>query len=170
MHIQQVVDAALRLLSERGLPDLSMRRVAAALEVQPSALYWHVSSKQHLLGLVADRILDSCPQLDDVADQLEALRRVLLEHRDGAELVASSIALGMGGGRLREMLATSAAKVQAETRPAVVEACALLLLGSTQLEQQRAQAAAIGVAMGDQHEAPRLRDLAQLILVGASQL
>ena len=66
MHIQQVVDVALRLLNERGLPDLSMRRVAAALEVQPSALYWHVSSKQHLLGLVADRILDSCLQLDDV--------------------------------------------------------------------------------------------------------
>lgn len=170
MHIQQVVDTALRLLDDRGLPDLSMRQLAAALEVQPSALYWHVSSKQHLLGLVADRILADCAQREGVADQLDSLRRVLLAHTDGAELVASSIALGMGGDRLRELLEESAVNVPEASRPAVVEACALLLLGSTQLEQQRAQAAAIGVAMGDRHESPKLRDLAELILVGASQL
>lgn len=170
MHTEQIVDAAIALLDARGLPDLSMRQVAASLDVQPSALYWHVASKQQLLGLVADRILAECEQLDSIVDQVEALRLTLLAHRDGAELTASSIALGMGGGALRTLLRQAASEVSDARRDAVVEACALLLLGSTQLEQQRSQAAAIGVAMGKGSEGPALRELAELILLGSRQL
>ena len=52
-----VVDAALSVLDRVGLPDLSMRRLAEDLGVQPSALYWHVASKQELLAAVSARIL-----------------------------------------------------------------------------------------------------------------
>ncbi|WP_233189149.1 TetR/AcrR family transcriptional regulator, partial [Subtercola sp. Z020] len=52
-----VVDAALRILDDQGLPDLTMRHLAAALDVQPSALYWHFPNKQTLLAAVADRIV-----------------------------------------------------------------------------------------------------------------
>ncbi|MBB1019452.1 TetR family transcriptional regulator, partial [Dietzia sp. DQ11-71] len=37
-----VVDTALELLRESGLPGMSMRTLATRLGVQPSALYWHV--------------------------------------------------------------------------------------------------------------------------------
>ncbi|MGO1393740.1 TetR family transcriptional regulator [Agrococcus casei] len=170
MHIEQVVDAAIAQLDRLGLPDLSMRQVAAALEVQPSALYWHVASKQHLLGLVADRILADCPQRASVVGQVDSLRLALLARRDGAELVASSIALGMGGHGLRDRLRRAAGEVPETQREAVVEACALLLLGSTQLEQQRSQAAAIGVELGDEQPTVSLAELARLMLIGSRRL
>lgn len=52
-----VVSAALRVLDEQGLENCSMRRVATALGVQPSALYHHVPNKQTLLALMADEIV-----------------------------------------------------------------------------------------------------------------
>lgn len=51
-----VVAAALRVLDAHGLEFCSMRRVAAELDVQPSALYHHVPNKQELLALMADEI------------------------------------------------------------------------------------------------------------------
>ena len=51
-----VTSAALRILADFGLGDLTMRRLARELEVQPSALYWHVADKQSLFVLLAQRI------------------------------------------------------------------------------------------------------------------
>ncbi|MGW6130502.1 TetR/AcrR family transcriptional regulator C-terminal domain-containing protein [Cellulomonas sp. NPDC055163] len=53
----QVVAAALEILDEYGLGDLTMRRLAGSLGVQPGALYWHVANKQALLADVADAIV-----------------------------------------------------------------------------------------------------------------
>ena len=47
-----VVEAAGAILDEFGLADLSMRRVADVLGVQPGALYYHVPNKQSLLCLL----------------------------------------------------------------------------------------------------------------------
>ena len=170
MDLERIVEAALRLLGERGLPDLSMRAVAASLGVQPSALYWHVRSKQELLGLVADSILATATvgEPGSLANQAERLRQALLAHRDGAELVASSIALGMGGAALRDSLRAAARELPEARAALVVEAIALVLLGSTQLEQQRAQARAIGIEMGDGEATPAMADLVQLIIDGAA--
>jgi AcrR family transcriptional regulator len=56
-----VLEAALKLLDELGLPDLTMRKLAASLDVQPSALYWHYPNKQTLLAEVSDTIVAGCP-------------------------------------------------------------------------------------------------------------
>lgn len=55
--LADVVAAALRVLDAQGLENCSMRRVAAELDVQPSALYHHVPNKQSLLALMADEIV-----------------------------------------------------------------------------------------------------------------
>lgn len=172
MDIDRVVATALALLDERGLPDLSMRAVASALGVQPSALYWHVKNKQELLGLVANRILDEAEKTDALEHQVMALRDALLAHRDGAELVASSIALGMGGASLRTKLALAAGRegLDEASRHPVVEALAILLLGHTQLEQQRSQAAAIGIVMGEGDAQPDLAELIALVTGRAAGL
>ncbi|GLB64122.1 TetR family transcriptional regulator [Dietzia sp. NCCP-2495] len=52
-----VVDTALELLQESGLAGMSMRTLATRIGVQPSALYWHIPSKQALLTAVAERVL-----------------------------------------------------------------------------------------------------------------
>ena len=90
-----VVQAALGILDADGLEGLSMRRVAAALDVQPGALYHHVPDKQTLLAAVADLILTGVeeplgPWRAGVEQWAVGLRRVLLGHRDSAELVSTA--------------------------------------------------------------------------------
>lgn len=97
----EVVGAALRLLDEYGLADLSMRRVADLLGVKAGALYWHVPSKQGLLAAVCDRVLgEASPPTGGGRDALllwaRTLREVLLGHRDSADLVATALASGLG--------------------------------------------------------------------------
>lgn len=97
---QHIIDAALEILGSYGLADLSMRRLARELDVQPGALYWHVKNKQELLGAVAQQILAAVPVPEPSAPALEAVREcalsiraALLSVRDGAEVVALAQAL-----------------------------------------------------------------------------
>lgn len=98
----EVVGAALVLLDEYGLGDLSMRRIADELGVKAGAIYWHLPNKQTLLAAVADQILAELARVDTDADARAALvrwahdlRRVLLAHRDSADLVATALASGL---------------------------------------------------------------------------
>lgn len=59
---EQILAAAMELLDQRGLPDLTMRKLAAELGIRPSALYWHFPDKQTLLARLADRIVGSAPK------------------------------------------------------------------------------------------------------------
>ncbi|MFN3340905.1 MAG: TetR family transcriptional regulator [Dietzia sp.] len=96
-----VVDTALALLHEAGLPGMSMRTLATRLHVQPSALYWHFPSKQALLTAVAERVLADVAPVeagDTAADELRgvvrALRAAVAGVPDGAEIVALGLAAG----------------------------------------------------------------------------
>jgi AcrR family transcriptional regulator len=98
-----VVDRAITLLDQVGLEALSMRRLAADLGVQPSALYHHFAGKQELLGAVADEILARGRRPNELVSwQAELglvcveLRDIMLAHRDGAVLVSMVRALGAG--------------------------------------------------------------------------
>ena len=57
LNRDDVVDAAWHILQTYGLGDLSMRRLARELGVQPGALYWHVANKQELLAVLAQRMV-----------------------------------------------------------------------------------------------------------------
>ena len=100
-----IVERALGILDQHGLPDLSMRRIATELGLQPSALYHHFASKQELLAAVADELLDrgARPERDQeewdtsVITLSHELRDAMLAYRDGAELVATVQAFGLGG-------------------------------------------------------------------------
>lgn len=54
----KIAQAALRLVSDRGYDALTMSALAKALGVAASALYNHVGSKQDVLQLVQDRVMD----------------------------------------------------------------------------------------------------------------
>lgn len=92
-----VVRTALRLLDEDGLDRLSLRRLAAELQVKAPALYWHFESKRALMDHMADALLaPALPELDGPADPADwpawmartagVLRSQLLAHPDGAQL------------------------------------------------------------------------------------
>lgn len=176
-----VVAAALQILDEYGLADLSMRRVASRLEVQPGALYHHVANKQTLLAGIADQILQGVecpvgPWRESVAGWATNLREALLAHRDSADLVASARAFRLVEVEVTErpVLVMAAAGVP----PAVADSAASTLvhfvLGHVSEEQAKREwlrfsppGAEMENAHGrDDHE--RFVGGVQLILDGAS--
>ena len=149
-----VVEHALDVLDRHGLADLSMRRLAADLDVRPSALYWHFASKQELLAAVADEVLrrgerplPDGPWDERVTAFAHQLRDAMLAYRDGAELVATAQAFGLGEsdpvGRLVGLIGDDAlARVAAST---VLH----FVLGHVSDEQMNLQASSVGAIDDD---------------------
>ncbi|EOG8236884.1 TetR family transcriptional regulator, partial [Pseudomonas aeruginosa] len=52
-----VIAAALELLNEVGMDNLTTRKLAERLKVQQPALYWHFQSKRALLDALAEAML-----------------------------------------------------------------------------------------------------------------
>jgi len=76
---ERIVATALRLIDERGLAQLSMRRLGAELGVEAMSLYKHVASKDALLDGVRELLLselgDAAPAGDDWTAELLAFAR-----------------------------------------------------------------------------------------------
>jgi TetR/AcrR family tetracycline transcriptional repressor len=92
---EQVLHAALDLLDEVGLDQLTMRRLSTALGVQNGATYWHFHSKSALLEAMADELLAGVAtgvtgSWDErVTELARRLRRALLSRRDGARVYSA---------------------------------------------------------------------------------
>lgn len=93
--MDDIIKAALEILDQYGLADLSMRRIASIVGVQAATIYWHFENKQSLLAGVSDAILAAQRPADTVTDWAHEFRRALLSHRDGAEIVAATHASGL---------------------------------------------------------------------------
>ena len=102
-----MVRAALRLLDEAGLDGLTLRRLAAELDVKAPALYWHFVNKQDLLDHMAHVLTQPWIHTisttaagrrweDWLTEVARTYRTLLLSHRDGARLVASTRPLPQG--------------------------------------------------------------------------
>ena len=131
-----VIVAALGVLDTHGLEFCSMRRVAAALDVQPSALYHHVPNKQTLLALMADEIVRGVGG-DDPVSVCRALRNALLSIRDGADVVATASAFRLGASAVETYLAGMVGDEGART-------LLLYTFGQAQYTQTQLQAHEIG--------------------------
>ncbi|VXC23550.1 Tetracyclin repressor, C-terminal all-alpha domain [Microbacterium sp. 8M] len=145
---EHIIGVALDLLDRYGLPDLTMRRLAAELDVQASALYWHFDSKQDLIAAVSDRIMARIPDPVDSAELIDAARAVrdaLLAHRDGAEVVMSSAALRPGPSRALDVL-RQAMPSHREDGELAAAAVLQFVLGHTTLMQQRMHGESYGAA------------------------
>jgi AcrR family transcriptional regulator len=99
---EAIVDAALRLLDQEGLDQLSMRRLADELGTGAASLYWHVGSKDGLLDLVLDRVIgelevpDPDPERwqEQIKEIARAQRAGILRHRDIVRISLGRIPLG----------------------------------------------------------------------------
>lgn len=150
LNREEVVRGAVEILDDYGLEDLSMRRLAQLLGVRASALYWHVENKQTLLALVSDAILGAGPGAlplpgsalgEGIRQWAGVFRAALRAHRDGAELIASTISVGLGevdpARGLREHLA--AAGLGADDVRSGSRALVHFVLGHVTEEQTRSQ-------------------------------
>lgn len=152
LDLPQIVTRALSQLDAYGLASLTMRSLADDLGIRPSALYWHVENKQTLLAAVADRIVSSAEPVAGVDATARALRAALLAHRDGAEVVLSSAALGLGGLGVADRFRDAIGPHAPETAANVL---AQFVLGHASLVQQRLQAAVLGAYDGDAEASSR---------------
>lgn len=98
---QRIVAAAIELLDEVGIAELSTRKLAVKLGVRSPTLYWHVRDKAELLDLIADEVCADAFDIDPNApwrEQLEAglyqFRALILAHRDVATLLRDRPATG----------------------------------------------------------------------------
>jgi len=96
-----VTQAALLLLNQYGLEQLTLRRLAIELNVQAATIYWHFKSKEELLDEMATRVLaegakNLIPAKKSADWQVwastfgEGLRKTLLAYRDGARMVSGT--------------------------------------------------------------------------------
>jgi AcrR family transcriptional regulator len=154
-----IVERAVGILDQYGLPDLSMRRIAGELGLQPSALYHHFANKQELLAAVADELLErgAVHELPDVAwdEQVVALghelRDAMLAYRDGAELIATVHAFGLGVRRPADRLASVVGSAGFDDPFARAAAMTLLhfVFGHVSDEQTHLQANSVGAIDAD---------------------
>lgn len=96
IDLGKIVTTAWAVVDRNGMAALSTRTLAAALNVKSPALYWYVHSKDELLSLMMEQLLQN--SLDDAPPDLawgdwlkyvaRRQRSLLLSHRDGG-LIAS---------------------------------------------------------------------------------
>ncbi|MEU2033982.1 TetR/AcrR family transcriptional regulator C-terminal domain-containing protein [Nocardia amamiensis] len=158
LHRADVVDGAIAILDRYGLADLTMRRLAGSLQVQPGALYWHFPNKQALLGAVADKILapmenpiEAGDWSGQVTELAHRLRDCLLAYRDGAELVSATYASRLTTSKGRERLVSTVIRAGMPRHEAELAAFTLLyyVLGQTVDEQARMQMDSMGALPED---------------------
>lgn len=176
-----VVGQALEVLDAYGLADLTMRRLGAELGVQPSALYHHFATKQLLLAAVADEVLArragrgplGADGWEERAAQVcTALREALLAYRDGAELVATAWAFGLGARAPYDELVDLLG--DAGLDPALVPVAARTLLhfvfGHTVEEQTHLQAGSAGAVPDDPRPPSDFGAGLRIVLAGISRV
>ncbi len=159
-----VLQGAFAILDRYGLADLTMRRLAAELGVQPGGLYWHFANKQTLLAAMADAVVAEIPAIDTgggdwrtaLTSMSRSFRQALLGHRDGAELVAAGYAVHPGAGEPLETAAKILQRTGLSDTEAQAAAAALihLVLGHAGEVQAHEQLERAGALAADRDIAP----------------
>lgn len=116
LSVDAIVEAALALIADAGLAGLSMRKLGAALDVDPMAVYHHVGSKRELLALVMARVVGDMRTPDPAAPWSDRVRHWALAYWDvvvaNRELTLAGLAdpaVAEGGMPHVEPLATAVA-------------------------------------------------------------
>lgn len=95
---EQIVEVALALISEKGLDGFSLRDVARSLNVYPTAIYWHIKSKNALLAevstLTMSRVIPSRGRAswqDWLRTLFRQYRKTMRQHPNLAQLVGARL-------------------------------------------------------------------------------
>jgi AcrR family transcriptional regulator len=107
-----IVSTGLEILEKEGLPGLSLRRIAAALDTGAASLYVYIANLNQLHALMLDQALaavippgaDGLPWRDRLKGLLLSYLRLLYERQGLAQLAMSTIASGPNSLRIWEAL------------------------------------------------------------------
>lgn len=98
---QEIIEAALELLGEKGYNELSLRDIAKKLGVKAPAIYWHFKNKAMLVDYMAEHIIrkqmgNFVPRESEQSWQewliyhITLFRKAMLSYPDGGRVVASA--------------------------------------------------------------------------------
>jgi AcrR family transcriptional regulator len=113
LSIDAITAAALELIDRDGPGGLSMRKLGAALGVDPMAVYHHVDNRDRLIALTMGRVLQELPRPDSSLAWDEQVKRWAAAYR---ALVAAHRALAYEAMRTPATIEVAAAD---GTRPLV---------------------------------------------------
>ncbi|MFK7997392.1 MAG: TetR/AcrR family transcriptional regulator [Granulosicoccus sp.] len=74
LHIEAVIDGAVRLADQHGVEPLTIRKLATHLGVKPMAIYHHVSGKEAILDGMVDRVFSEIELPPDDVDWRTGMR------------------------------------------------------------------------------------------------
>jgi AcrR family transcriptional regulator len=98
---QRIVDAARRIVETDGVDAVSMRKVAAEVGLAPTAIYWHLGSRDDLLHAVLDEMVADLPPIRPRGrtprDRISSVARAArLEFHDQVATLKLATELGRG--------------------------------------------------------------------------
>lgn len=98
---ERIIAAARELVLADGVDALSMRKVAAEVGLAPTAIYWHIGSRDDLLHAVLDDLLAALPAItvtgDSAKDRIASVARTSRrEFLDGMATLQLANAVGRG--------------------------------------------------------------------------
>lgn len=145
-----IVDRAIARINAYGLDSLSMRELAADLEVTPMAIYRHVDNKAELLDLIADRVTSQLvpepadlPWPEQAARICRHARSELIAHPELATLVlqrpvpSSAVALQATGAEVALLIDSG---LPPRAIPLVYGVLSIYSMGAVLFEIERRQA------------------------------
>ena len=142
------MDAAIAIADAEGADAVSMRRIAQVLRAGAMSLYWHVASKDQLLGLMLDTLIVEVqvpePSGDWQADlraQARSTRTVLLRHRWVMDFYGSRSSVGPNALRVIEasLAALDVLRIDTATAMNVLQTVNTYVSGAVLRELQELQ-------------------------------
>jgi AcrR family transcriptional regulator len=145
---ERIVRAAIRLADADGLEAVSLRKVAAALDVGPMRLYGYIASKEELLDLMVDAVhAEIRPAGDNWREVLRSLaettRNVAHQHEWLADLLGGRPRLGPNALAGGEIVLAALDDVGVDAKMPVVSAVNSYVVGAVRREiaERRAERA-----------------------------
>jgi AcrR family transcriptional regulator len=78
---ERILEAALKLVDDHGLPGLTARRLGDALDCEAMSLYHHFASKRHLQDAMVERAIAGIAEPSAELDPIERLRLIAWGYR-----------------------------------------------------------------------------------------
>ncbi|MGW1678815.1 TetR/AcrR family transcriptional regulator [Saccharopolyspora sp. NPDC002376] len=136
---ERIVQAAIQLADADGLDAVSLRKVAAALDVGPMRLYGYIATKEELLDLMVDAVhVEIRPTGDGWREVLrslaEATRQAAHQHEWLADLIGGRPQLGPNTLASGEAVLAAMGGVDLETVVPAVAAVNAYVIGAVRRE------------------------------------
>ena len=145
---ERIVRAAIRLADADGLEAVSLRKVAAALDVGPMRLYGYLATKEELLDLMVDAVYaDIRPAGNDWREVLRSLaettRQAAHQHEWIADLIGGRPQLGPHALAMGETVVAAMGGIDVDNIMPVVAAVNAYVIGAVRREitERRAERA-----------------------------